>query len=211
MKPLDAADEVADDDIREKGCESEHGQSQESGEFSHHDSPAREFGEEENFVITLFDFLRHEDESSERHEYAADTHRNPPKWTDGFRVPHEDSTRGLSAWSHAELELCKDRCGCEEMDAEEWIDETGATKALAQLLHGHGTEVLWEICFRESCHGFRLGQNISVDSRVASGDFDGAAVFCVKIARANTADDAVSVAKIAEGFEGFEEKSFAEA
>jgi hypothetical protein len=38
-------------------------------------------------VISLFNFLRHKKQAGKRHEYAADTHLNPPEWADIIRIP----------------------------------------------------------------------------------------------------------------------------
>lgn len=54
------------------------------------------------------------------------------------------------------------------------------------------------------------GKDVCVNSRVAAGYFDGTAVFFIKLAWSNAADDAVGVADIAEVFESFEKEGFAE-
>lgn len=96
------------------------------------------------------------------------------------------------------------------MDADEWVNETRATEALAELFDGHRAESLREVCVFADSHFVRSGKDVCVDSGVAAGDFDGSAVFFIKLAWSNAADDAVGVADIAEVFEGFEKECFAE-
>lgn len=55
------------------------------------------------------------------------------------------------------------------------------------------------------------GKDVSVDAGIATGDLYGSTVFLIKLARADSADDAVGVADVAEAFEGFEEEGFSEA
>lgn len=144
LRPLDTADEVADDDVGEEGGEGEEADSPEGDEFSKDDTPAGEFGEEEDFVISLFDFLRHEEEASEGHEEAADPHGDPPEGAEGSEVPHH-RMGGTAAAGHAEFELGEDGGGGEEVDEQEGIDEAGAAQALAKFLDGHGIETIRQI------------------------------------------------------------------
>jgi hypothetical protein len=53
---------------------------------------------------------------------------------------------------HPELELRLDRQRCEDVDADEGIDENGAAQALAELLDGHRPEALGEIGMLAGCH-----------------------------------------------------------
>lgn len=109
-------------------------------------------------MVSLLDFLRHEEESRQRHEDAAGTHSDPPEESDVIHIPGEDSGHAATAGADAELEFRIDRDGGEEVDADEWVDEAGAAEALAELLYGHRPESLREVCVFADGHVFSGNQ-----------------------------------------------------
>lgn len=96
-------------------------------------------------MVSLVDFLRHEEETGHGHENPTDGHGYPPEGTDVFRVPEKGGYGGTAATGEVELELGEDSHGGKEMNTDERVDEAGAAETLAEFLHGHGTEAFGQV------------------------------------------------------------------